>query len=88
MNYCKCCKKRKSSATIAVESIATIANITPSHNKSEKLKELEIVLNDIISQLNAHYSFKVKSSEETLTNIYALILDIAKRYDFANQSNP
>ena len=84
MNYCKCCKKRKSSATITVESIATI---TPSHNKSEKLKELEMVFNDIIIQLNAHYSFKVKSSEETLTNIYALVSDTAKRYDFANQTN-
>ena len=87
MNYCKCCKKRKSSATIAVESIATIANITPSHNKSEKLKELEMVFNDIISQLNAHYYFKVKSSEETLTNIYALVSCTAKKYDFADQTN-
>ena len=55
-----------------VESIATI---TPSHhNKNEKLKELEVVFNEIISQLNNHYEFKVKTDEEALTNIRALVM--------------
>ena len=77
MRCCKCCKKRKNSNPIVVESIATI---TPNH-KNEKLKELEIVFNEIISQLNSHYEFKVKTADEALTNIYSLVLNTAKKYD-------
>ena len=77
MRCCKCCKKRRNSNQIVVESIATI---TPNH-KNEKLKELEIVFNEIISQLNSHYEFKVKTADEALTNIYSLVLNTAKKYD-------
>ena len=68
-----------------VESIATI---TPSHhNKSEKLKELEITFNEIINQLNSHFEFKVKTDEEALTNIHALVTYTAKKYDLLNPIN-
>ena len=45
------------------------------------MKELEIVFNEVISQLNAHYDFKIKDSEETLTKICSLVLCTAKKYD-------
>ena len=79
-------KKRKTSNSnpIIVENILTI---TPSHFnsvKNEKIRDLESVFNDIISQLNAHFDYKVKTSDETLTNIYALVLDISKKYNIEN----
>ena len=85
MNCCKCCKKRKNNNTIVVESIATI---TPCHhNRNEKLKELEMVMNEIINQLNNHYDFKIKTAEEALSNIYGLVLYTVKKYDLINSSS-
>ena len=86
MDCCRYCKrKRKTSNPIVVESIATL---TPNnHNRNEKLKELEVVFNEIISQLNNHYEFKVKTDEEALTNIHALVMYTAKKYDFLNSTN-
>ena len=31
-----------------------------------------------------YFDFKVKTSEETLQNIYAIVLDIAKKYNIEN----
>ena len=83
MDCCRCCKrKRKTSNPIVVESIATL---TPNnHNRNEKLKELETVFNEIINQLNSHFEFKVKTDEEALTNIHALVVYTAKKYDLLN----
>ena len=81
MSCCKCCKKRRNSETkqIVVESIATL---TPCHNdQNRRLKELEVTFNEIISQLNSHYDFKVKTPDEALQNIYSLVLYTAKKYD-------
>ena len=84
--YNMCCKKRKNNNTIVVE---PIVSITPSnHNRNEKLQELENVLNEIINQLNGHYDYKIKTSEECLSNIYGLVLYTAKKYDLIQQQEP
>ena len=84
MDCCRCCKRKRKTSN----PIVPIATITPSHhNKNEKLKELEIVFNEIINQLNSHFEFKVKTDEETLTNIHALVTYTAKKYDLLNPNN-
>ena len=84
--YNMCCKKRKNNNTIVVE---PIVSITPSnHNRNETLQELESVFNEIINQLNSHYDYKIKTSEECLSNIYCLVLYIAKKYDLIQQQEP
>ena len=83
MSCCTCCKKRKNSNTVAVESIATI---TPCHhNNNAKLKELETVINEVINQLNSYYTFQNKTQDEVLTNIHALVVYTAKKYDLIQQ---
>lgn len=74
-----CFKKISKSNTIIIEPVPTI---TPSNvSQIDKLRELENLLNEVINQLNAFYDFKVKTIEETLANIYALVLFTAKKYD-------
>ena len=86
MDCCRCCKKkRNTSKPIQVESIHTLT--LSHHNKNEKLKELEGVFNEIINQLNSHFEFKVKTDEEALTNIHALVVYTAKKYDLLNPRN-
>lgn len=77
-------KKRKTSDTIQVQSINTLTPTHATSMKNEKLKDLEFVINEVISQLNAHFDFKVKTSEETLQNIYALVFEISKKYNIEN----
>ena len=82
MHCCNCCKKRKNSNPILVESIATI---TPSNQRNERLKELETVINEIISQLNSYYVFQNKTQDEALENIHSLVIFSSKKYDLIKQ---
>ena len=52
--------------------------------RNEKLRDLENVINEIISQLNAHFEFHIKSADVTLQNIYDLVLKTSKRYNIQN----
>ena len=49
----------------------------------KKIQELETVLNEIITQLNNHFEFKIKSSEECIENIYSLVLFTCKKYNIS-----
>ena len=44
----------------------------------KKVEELESVLNEIISQLNSYFEYKIKTQDETLENIYSLVQFVCK----------
>ena len=49
--------------------------------------EAQNVLNEIIAQLNNYFEFKIKTQDETLENIYSLVLFTCKKYNISNNNN-
>ena len=78
-------KKRK---VINIEPISTYI-ITPCHiSNNANLHDLEIIIDQVKSQINNHYEFKIKTASETLMNIYDIIVFTMKKYDLdKNETN-
>ena len=77
-------KKRKISTSNTIEILPAIS--TPNIRMIDPIKkilELENVLNEIITQLNNHFEFKIKTSEECIENIYSLALFTCKKYNIS-----
>ena len=49
----------------------------------KQIEELEIVMNEIVSQLNNYYIHKIKTSEECIEYIYSLVLFTCKKYNIS-----
>ena len=77
-------RKRRVSASNTIEILPAIS--TPNIRMIDPIKkfqELENVLNEIISQLNNHYEFKIKTADECIKNIYSLVLFTCKKYNIS-----
>ena len=75
-------KKRKISTSNTIEILPAIS--TPNMRMIDpikKIQELENVLNEIITQLNNYYEFRIKTLEECIENIYSLVLFTCKKYN-------
>ena len=75
-------KKRKRSINNTIDVLPSIC--TPNIkaiDSFKKVEELESVLNEIISQLNSYFEYKIKTQDETLENIYSLVLFTCKKYN-------
>ena len=77
-------KRKRSINTINVLPSICTPNIKAIIDPFKKVEELESVLNEIISQLNSYFEFKNKTSDETLENIYSLVLFTCKKYNISN----
>ena len=80
-------KRKRSINTINVLPSICTPNIKAIIDPFKKVEELESVLNEIISQLNSYFEFKNKTSDETLENIYSLVLFTCKKYNISNNNN-
>ena len=76
-------KRKRSINTINVLPSICTPNIKAIIDPFKKVEELESVLNEIISQLNSYFEFKNKTSDETLENIYSLVLFTCKKYNIS-----
>ena len=77
-------RKRRISASNTIEILPAIS--TPNIRMIDpikKIQELESVMNEIISQLNNHYEFKIKTADECIENIYSLVLFTCKKYNIS-----
>ena len=77
-------RKRKISTSNTIEILPAIS--TPNIRMIDpikKIQELENTLNEIITQLNSHYEFKIKTPEECIENIYSLVLFTCKKYNIS-----
>ena len=75
-------RKRKISTSNTIEILPNIS--TPNIRMIDpikKIQELENVLNEIITQLNNHFEFNIKSKDECIENIYSLCLFTCKKYN-------
>ena len=75
-------RKRKISTIIEILPVISTPNIRMI-DPIKKIQELENVLNEIITQLNNHFEFKIKTSEECIENIYSLVLFTCKKYNIS-----
>ena len=80
-------KRKRSINTINVLPSICTPNIKAIIDPFKKIEELEGVFNEIISQLNSYFEFKNKTSDETLENIYSLVLFTCKKYNISNNNN-
>ena len=79
-----CVRKRKISISNTIEILPAIS--TPNIRMIDpikKIQDLENLLNEIITQLNNHFEFKIKTSEECIENIYSLVLFTCKKYNIS-----
>ena len=78
-------KKRKRSINNTIDVLPSIStpNIKAIIDPFKKIEELESVLNEIMSQLNSYFEYKIKTSDETLENIYSLVLFTCKKYNIS-----
>ena len=79
-----CLRKRKISISNTIEILPAIS--TPNIRMIDpikKIQDLENLLNEIITQLNNHFEFKIKTSEECIENIYSLVLFTCKKYNIS-----
>ena len=84
-----CLKKRKRSINNTIDVLPSICtpNIKAVIDPFKKIEELEGVFNEIINQLNSYFEYKIKTQDETLENIYSLILLTCKKYNISNYNN-
>ena len=77
-------KKRKRAINNTIDVLPSIC--TPNIkaiDSFKKVEELESVLNEIISQLNSYFEYKIKTQDETLENIYSLVQFVCKKYNIS-----
>ena len=80
-------KRKRSINTINVLPSICTPNIKAIMDPFKKIEELEGVFNEIISQLNSYFEYKNKTQDETLENIYSLVLFTCKKYNISNNNN-
>ena len=80
-------KRKRSINTINVLPSICTPNIKAIIDPFKKIEELEGVFKEIISQLNSYFEFKNKTSDETLENIFSLVLFTCKKYNISNNNN-